>query len=56
MMRGRTDLTQKVVFTVGYGFEEHLDDALSIEDLGKGVFKVGVHISDVSFLLNKILT
>lgn len=53
MSERRTDLTDKLIFTVGMSYDKDLDDALSIEDVGKGVYKVGVHISDVSFFVKQ---
>lgn len=50
---GRTDLTSKLIFTINSSFDDDREEALSIEDLGKGVYKVGVHISDVSYFVKQ---
>lgn len=39
------------LFTIDPPTARDLDDALSIEDLGNGNWRVGVHIADVSFFI-----
>jgi ribonuclease R len=53
----RTDFRDKSVFTIDPEDAKDFDDALSIEELANGNFKVGIHIADVShyFLLNSDL-
>jgi ribonuclease R len=45
----RTDFRDKNVFTIDPKDAKDFDDALSIEKLASGNFKVGVHIADVSY-------
>ncbi len=47
-LRRREDLTRDVIFTIDPEDAKDFDDAISIEDLGKGILRVGVHIADVS--------
>jgi ribonuclease R len=47
-LEGRLDIRDKTVFTIDPVDAKDFDDALSIEILPKGVYKVGVHIADVS--------
>lgn len=44
----RLDIRDKVVFTIDPVDAKDFDDALSIEKLSKGNYRVGVHIADVS--------
>ena len=44
----RMDLSNLIICTIDPETARDLDDALSIEDLGDGTYKVGVHIADVS--------
>ncbi len=44
---GRTDLTDKIIFTIDGSDAKDLDDAVSVEELPSG-FLLGVHIADVS--------
>ena len=44
----RTDLRDKLIFTIDPKEAKDLDDALSIEKINEDVFEVGVHIADVS--------
>ncbi|MEX2610598.1 MAG: ribonuclease R [Gemmatimonadota bacterium] len=48
-MAGRTDLRDTLVFTVDPADAKDHDDALSVEDLGQGRWRVGIHIADVSW-------
>jgi ribonuclease R len=45
---GRVDYRQIPVFTIDPDDAKDFDDALSIEDLGGGDVRVGIHIADVS--------
>jgi len=47
-LAGRLDIRKKVVFTIDPVDAKDFDDALSIEKLPKGNFRIGVHIADVS--------
>jgi exoribonuclease R len=48
----RTDLRSKLIFSVDPVTARDLDDALSVEHVGAGVFRVGVHIADVSHFVH----
>lgn len=50
---GREDLRKRCIFTIDPLTARDLDDAVSCEKLNNGNFKVGVHISDVSFFLKE---
>jgi len=45
---GRRDLREQRIFSIDPPTARDLDDALSIEDLGNGFLRIGVHIADVS--------
>lgn len=47
-INGRLDIRDKTVFTIDPVDAKDFDDALSIEPVSKGVYRVGVHIADVS--------
>jgi ribonuclease R len=47
-LKGRLDIRDKVVFTIDPVDAKDFDDALSIELLDDGHYKIGVHIADVS--------
>ncbi|NTW52054.1 MAG: ribonuclease R [Chlorobiaceae bacterium] len=47
-LEGRLDIRDKTVFTIDPVDAKDFDDALSIEPLSKGLYRVGVHIADVS--------
>ncbi|XP_077999824.1 3'-5' exoribonuclease HELZ2-like isoform X2 [Glandiceps talaboti] len=49
----RLDYRFLSVFTVDSADSVDLDDALSIEDVGHGLYRVGIHIADVSFFVPK---
>ncbi len=47
-IEGRTDLRQLKTFTIDGADAKDLDDAISIETLENGNYKLGVHIADVA--------
>jgi ribonuclease R len=47
-LAGRLDLRGATVFTIDGDDAQDFDDAISIEALGKGAYRVGVHIADVA--------
>ncbi|KAL2241827.1 UNVERIFIED_CONTAM: DIS3-like exonuclease 2 [Sesamum indicum] len=50
-LQSRRDLRNLCIFTIDPANASDLDDALSVERLSDGVFRVGVHIADVSFFV-----
>ncbi|KAK4276759.1 hypothetical protein QN277_014870 [Acacia crassicarpa] len=49
--QSRMDLRNLCVFTIDPSTASDLDDALSIEKLSNGNFRVGIHIADVSYFV-----
>uniref|UniRef100_A0A7C9EB15 DIS3-like exonuclease 2 n=1 Tax=Opuntia streptacantha TaxID=393608 RepID=A0A7C9EB15_OPUST len=47
----RKDIRDLCVFTIDPSTATDLDDALSVEKLSSGVYRVGVHIADVSYFV-----
>lgn len=50
---GRRDLTKEITFTIDGDDSKDLDDAISIEKLENGNYKLGVHIADVGNYVKK---
>jgi ribonuclease R len=46
--RGRLDLRDRMVFTIDGPDAKDFDDAISLEKDGQGIYRLGVHIADVS--------
>ena len=51
-MKGRTDLTQEVIFTIDGDDTKDIDDAISYK-YENGLHVLGVHIADVSYYVTE---
>jgi len=47
----RRDLRKERIFTIDPSTAKDLDDALHINDVGNGMYEIGVHIADVSYFV-----
>lgn len=51
-LEGRTDLTEKIIFTIDGADTKDIDDAINLERIGSN-YLLGVHIADVSYYVTE---
>ena len=52
-IKGRRDLREQMIFTIDGDDTKDIDDAISVEKLPNGNYKLGVHIADVSYYVRE---
>lgn len=52
-IKKRLDMRPVVTFTIDPKDAKDFDDALSVRELGKGIYEVGIHIADVSYYVKE---
>ncbi len=52
-LAGRRDLRDKMIFTIDGDDTKDIDDAISVDELPNGNYKLGVHIADVSYYIKE---